>query len=88
MKYKIFVLVKPEILQKTEMDGYSLKTREITALELPDSFLNLDYTYNTVEEAYQDIIENKEKLKNMKLCILPVVSINWEGEFDYIITNE
>ena len=75
-------MVKPEHLQKTEPDGYHMKTIERVVLELPDYNSGLDDDYNSVEEANQAIINNKEKAKHMDLCILPVVSVRWDGEID------
>ncbi len=75
-------MVKPEHLQKTEPDGYHMKTIERVVLELPDYSSGLDGDYTSVEEANNAIIENKENAKHRDLCILPVVSVRWDGEID------
>lgn len=82
MRYKIYEMVKPEHLQKIEPDGYHMKTIERVVLELPDYNSGLDGDHSSVEEANQAIIDNKENAKNRDLCILPVVSVHWDGDID------
>lgn len=74
MKYKIFELVKPEHLQKTEIYGY------YNILQEMDYSSKLDELYNSPEEALSKIEENKEDLKFKTLTIIPIIEINWEGE--------
>lgn len=82
MRYKIYIMDKPEHLQKTVPDGYHLKTIEKTILQTPDYNLNLDDDYSSPEDAYLAISnnENIEELKGYEFCILPVVSVHWDGE--------
>jgi len=82
MKYKIYILVKPSHLQTTELDGYNIKTIERVVLEVPDYYTNLDDTFISMQEANQAIIDNKEKVKYMELCILPVVSVDYNYDLD------
>jgi len=82
MRYKIYEMVKSEHLQKTEHYENSLKTTEMVVLELPDYYSGLDGDYTSVEEANQAIIDNKENAKYRDFCILPVVSVQWDGEID------
>jgi len=77
--YKIFELVKPEILKKTEPDGYHIKTTELITLKEPECQV-LDWTYNNELEAQTAIIDNKEDLKHKDLVVLNVISVNWNGE--------
>lgn len=80
MRYKIFEMVKPEILKNVEPDGYHIKTIERIVLQPINYSSGVDDDYTSVEMANQAIIENKEKLKNKDLCILPIVTIRWDGE--------
>lgn len=81
MSYKIYELVKPEVLKKTEPDGYHIKTTELITLKEADSWASgLEYSYNSELEARTAIIDNKDKLKHKDLVILPVLSVNLNGE--------
>lgn len=80
MRYKIYEMVKPEHLQKTEPDGYRIRKTERVVLELPDYTSGLNGGYISVEEANQAITDNIEYAKSRDLCILPVVSVRWDGE--------
>lgn len=81
MSYKIYELVRPEILKKTEPDGYRIKTTELITLKDIDSFdCGLDWSYNSELEARTAIIDNKEQLKHKDLVVLNVMSIGWDGD--------
>ena len=81
MKYKIYELVKPEVLKSTEPDGYGVKTVELITLKEADSWASgLEYSYSSELEAMTDIIDNKENLKHLDLVIIPIISVNWNGE--------
>jgi hypothetical protein len=74
MGYKIYELVKPEVLKKIEPDGYSMKTRERIALE------EHRYTsFSSKKEAKEYLIDNKETLKHKEFVILKTFSVDWEG---------
>ncbi len=79
MNYKIYELVKPEILKKTEPDGYHIKTTELITIKEAD-YYGLDWSYNSELEARTAIMDNKENLKHKDLIVLNVMSVNWEGE--------
>lgn len=81
MSYKIYELVKPEILKKTEPDGdgYHIKTTELITIKEIDCS-GLDWSYNSELEARTAIMDNKEDLKHKDLIVLNVMSVNWEGE--------
>ncbi len=79
MKYIIYELVRPDFLQKKEMDGYDLKTLERNVLER----LNESYVYeeqDSFEDAVSEIQKNKDKLKFKQLVILPVISVDYNGD--------
>lgn len=80
MKYRIYILSKPEHLQKFVPDGYYMKSIERFLLEVPDYDTGINDEYTSVEEAYNAIEKNKEKVKFLQLTILPVVSIDFNGE--------
>lgn len=79
MSYKIYELVKPEILKRTEPDGYHIKTTELITLKEPDYFL-LDDSYSTELEARNAIVENGNTLTNKQFVVLNVVTVDWDGE--------
>lgn len=81
MKYKIYELVEPDILSKTEPDGYDIKTTNKTVLQELDWGFgnNLGGTYSSLESAKEEITDNLSDLKGKKLTILPILDIDWEG---------
>jgi hypothetical protein len=80
MRYKIYEMVKPLHIQKSEPDGYQLKHIDRMALEVPEYHTRLNNDYNNIEDAEKAIIENKECVKMKDLCVLPVFSIDWNGD--------
>ena len=79
MSYRIYEMIKPELLSKTERDGYDLKPTELITLKEVDCY-GLDWSYDSELSAKVDIEQNKEDLKNKYLVVLEVISVNWEGE--------
>ena len=79
MSYKIYELVKPEILKKTETDGYYIKSTELITIKESDC-IGLDWSYNSELEARTAIIDNKDNLMYKDLIVLNVMSVNWNGE--------
>ena len=79
MKYVIYEMVQLDFLQKTEPDGYYLRTRRRDTLEILDES-GVSSEHNTFEEAVNEITENKGKLSSKKLTILPVIEIGWDSE--------
>lgn len=80
MKYKVYELVKPEMLKRIEHEGYDKVTKELITLEEVTYSSGLDYSYNSELEAMTDIRDNKDRLKHKDLVIMPIVSVNWNGE--------
>lgn len=79
MKYIIYEMVKPDVLQKTVRDGYYLKDLERCALQKLDiSFVQEEH--DSFESAMEEITKNVEKLKYMSLTILPIIHIDYEGK--------
>jgi len=79
MSYKIYELVKPEILKSTEPDGYHIKTTELITIKEAECS-GFDYSYTSELEARTAIIDNKNQLTYKDLIVLNVVSVNWDGE--------
>lgn len=80
MKYKIYKLVEPRILEETVPDGYNVKVvRGIVLEEVDIWWSGLNDTFNSLEEVMNTISENADKLKNENLTILPIIKVNWEG---------
>lgn len=82
MKYKIYEMVEPDILNESIVDlelDYS-DTRLV--LQEPKFSTNLDNFYDSEKEAYDAIIENKSKFKytSKQFCILPIVNISSDGD--------
>jgi len=78
MKYKIYSLEYPEHLQKTEPDGYHMKT--ISRAVLEDVNEGWESEFETPDEAYKHIEAHSEKLKGCELCVLPIIKIDYNGE--------
>ncbi|MEN6413741.1 MAG: hypothetical protein ABFC84_13430 [Veillonellales bacterium] len=57
-----------------------METTERMVLELPKYSTGLSGVYSSEEDAVKAIIDNKEKIKGNDLCILPVISLNWNGD--------
>lgn len=80
MKYKVFELIEPEMLSRTVPDGYDVKTEQgIVLQEIDLWYSGLTDLHDSQLAAMATIVENKDKLKHKNLVILPVVSIDFEG---------
>ncbi len=79
MSYKIYELVKPEILKETKPDGFEIKTIELITIK-EVNYPCLALSYNSELEARSSIKDNKDNLKDKDLIVLNVMSINWEGK--------
>jgi hypothetical protein len=79
MKYKIFEMVEPEVLQKIDRDGWCNSVISLTVLKDMESGSVLDNRYNSFDEAMADIRNNSNKNKFKKFTIMPVIEIDWDG---------
>jgi len=79
MKYIIYELTQPNILQKMVPDGYYVKELVRNVLEELDEPM-ISSNHDTYDLAMREIIENKDKLKYKNLTILPIISIKWNGD--------
>lgn len=80
MKYIIYEMVQPSHLKEVKQEGYGYtKTIYRNVLE------EIDYPYveskhDSFDSAVAEITKNAEKLKNLELTIIPVISISWDAE--------
>lgn len=81
MIYVIYEMVQPSQLKELVQDGYYQKTVYREVLEKLD-VTGVESIHPTMESAVNEIQNNTDSLKNLKLTILPVFSVNWEGEFN------
>jgi predicted transcriptional regulator len=79
MKYTIYQLIQPDHLREIKHTGRYTETIYREVLEELD-IDGVEAEHQTLEMAMSEIVSYKNKLKNLKLTILPVVQINWEGE--------
>lgn len=78
MKYIIYQLVQPECLQKSELDGYYMKTITRSVLQRIDIH-GVDSEHNSLELAMSEITDKCQLLKGLELTIIPIVSVRWDG---------
>jgi len=79
MKYIIYEMVQPSHLKEIEPDGYHQKTiyRDVLQkLDVPQ----VEEEHATMEDAVAEIHNKKDFLKHLTLTIIPVFTINWDGE--------
>lgn len=72
-------MVSPASLKRIEVEGYYPHTVHQHALEKLD-VVSVQTEHDTMESAVEEIKKNADKLKFLDLTILPVISINYEGE--------
>ncbi len=79
MKYIIYEMVQPPQLTEVEFDGFYIKNLYREVLERLD-IPGFEEEHSTMESAIAEIHSKKEQLKHLRLTILPVFSISWDGE--------
>lgn len=79
MKYVIYEMVCPSHLKEIENDGYYPKTIYREVLQELD-LVGIGKEHKTMEGAINEITNKKDALKHMKLTVLPVFEISWDGE--------
>lgn len=72
-------MVQPSHLKEIEPDGYHQKTIYRDVLQKLDVW-DVEEEHVTMESAISEINTKKEQLKHLRLTILPVLSISWDGE--------
>jgi|GEM_PF-3234736 len=82
MKYIIYQLVQPKhlkiIVKIIDEQGYYDKVVYRDVLEELD-VPNVESEHNTMESAIEEIKNKCSKLENMRLTILPILSISYDG---------
>lgn len=79
MNYIIYELTRPNILQKIVPDGYYTKELIRNVLEeLDEPFI--ESQHESYDLAMAEIVKHKDKLKFKTMTILPIISIDYEGE--------
>ena len=81
MKYVIYEIVCPNFLKETKPDGYYIKTIDRCVLEEIDIF-DVESRHDSFELALAEIKSKAEKLKHLKLTIMTVISVSWNGEIN------
>jgi len=79
MHYEIYQLVSPTHLQRKEMIGNSVVTSPRTVLE-PLQLVGVSRYHLTMESAIEEVTKNKGFLKGIHLTIIPVISVDPNGE--------
>ncbi|MCK9544034.1 MAG: hypothetical protein M0R03_18600 [Novosphingobium sp.] len=80
MKYIIYEMITPEHLKKVVPEGYGYtKTLYRNVLEKLD-VSGVESEHQTLEMAMAEIVSKKDKLKQLELTILPVVTVSWDGQ--------
>ena len=81
MKFKIYQLAEPEILEIINKSGYELGVNQLMALEDFHNY-DLDNSYDSFESAKEAIEKNAKNLKHKTLIVLPVFNISYNGEIE------
>lgn len=81
MKYIIYKLLQPQVLKEINTDDWHPKTIERTVLERLNIY-DVEEEHATLESALAEINNKKESLKHLTLTVIPVISINWNGEIN------
>jgi len=79
MKYIIYEMVQPSHLKEIESDGYYPETiyRDVLQkLNIP----GVEERHSNMESAIAEIHNKKNLLKHLRLTIIPVIHISWDGE--------
>jgi hypothetical protein len=80
MKYIIYELIVIDHLHGSKNEGYG-RTSTIDRLVLEEvDEIGVESKHPTAESAMAEISLNKDKLKMRKLTVMPIISINWDGE--------
>lgn len=73
-------MITPEHLKKVVPEGYGYtKTLYRNVLEKLD-VSGVESEHQTLEMAMAEIVSKKDKLKQLELTILPVVTVSWDGQ--------
>lgn len=79
MKYIIYQMIQPSHLKEIEQDSYYTKTIYRDVLQKLD-VSGVEEEHLTMESAISEIHNKKDLLKHLRLTIIPILSISWNGE--------
>lgn len=81
MKYVIYEMTKPDVLSRSEQDGYYVKTiNPITLEEIVD--FNIKTEHHSIDSAISEIHKHKDSLKSKYLTVLPVIKVDYDGNIE------
>lgn len=83
MKWVIYQMVTPNSLKEISHYNYSQQVIYREVLEKLD-VSGVEENHRSMESAIIEIKIKKDKLKHLKLTILPIFEINYEGNISYI----
>ena len=72
-------MIQPSHLKEIETDGYCQKTIYRDVLQKLDIY-GVEEEHTTMESAIAEINNKNGLLKNLKMTIIPVLSVSWDGE--------
>lgn len=79
MKYIIYEMIQPSHLKEIEPDGYYQKIIHRDVLQKLN-VSGVEEEHPTMERAVAEIHNKKELLKDLRMTIIPVLSVSWDGE--------
>lgn len=80
MKYVIYELIVIDHLHGSKNEGYG-RASIIDRLVLEEvDEIGVESKHSTSESAMAEIVSKNNKLKGRKLTVMPIISINWDGE--------
>lgn len=79
MKYIIYEMVQPSHLKEIEHEGYHTKTIYRDVLQKLDVY-GVEEEHQTMESAIDEINNKRLLLKHLKLTVIQVFTISWDGE--------
>ena len=81
MKYVIHEMTEPNVLSRTEPDGYYVKTiNPITLEEIAD--FNIKTEHDSMDSAISEIHRHKNRLKSKYLTVIPVIKVDYDGNIE------
>ena len=79
MKYTIYEMIQPSHLKEIKPDGYYQKTIYRDVLQKLD-ISGVEEEHSTMEGAIAEINNKKDLLKHLRLTIIPILEISYDGE--------
>jgi hypothetical protein len=80
MRYKIYQLVEPEVLDTLGDDMTLQKVNKTVLEDVRDMPYGFQDVHDNMDNAIGEIVKHKLKLKFKDLTIIPIISLNYDGE--------